>query len=50
MVATVVYDEFMNELNWPLGATIAILLLVANVIVMMGYNRIVERSYRRSLG
>lgn len=50
MVATVVYDEFLTELNWPLGAAIAVLLLVANVIIMMAYNRVVERSYRRSLG
>ncbi|WP_286896601.1 ABC transporter permease [Achromobacter sp. UBA2119] len=50
MVATVVYDEFLTELNWPLGAAIAIVLLIVNVIVMMAYNRVVERSYRRSLG
>jgi putative spermidine/putrescine transport system permease protein len=50
MVATVVYDEFLTELNWPLGATLAILLLVANVVIMMAYNRVIERSYRRSLG
>ncbi|MDQ2186175.1 ABC transporter permease [Alcaligenaceae bacterium A4P071] len=50
MVATIVYDEFLTELNWPLGASIAILLLIANVIIMLGYNRIVERSYKRSLG
>jgi putative spermidine/putrescine transport system permease protein len=50
MVATIVYDEFLTELNWPLGATLAILLLVVNVIIMMAYNRVIERSYRRSLG
>lgn len=50
MVATIVYDEFLVELNWPLGATIAILLLIANVVIMMAYNGVVERSYRRSLG
>ncbi|MNT17852.1 Putrescine transport system permease protein PotH [compost metagenome] len=50
MVATVVYDEFLTELNWPLGAAIAIILLVVNVVIMMAYNRVVERSYRRSLG
>ncbi|MGE8642026.1 MAG: ABC transporter permease, partial [Achromobacter sp.] len=43
-------DEFLTELNWPLGAAIAIVLLVVNVIIMMAYNRVVERSYRRSLG
>ncbi|OZI42234.1 ABC transporter permease [Bordetella genomosp. 5] len=50
MVATIVYDEFLTELNWPLGAAIAVLLLLANLIIMLSYNRIVERSYRRSLG
>jgi putative spermidine/putrescine transport system permease protein len=50
MVATVVYDEFLTELNWPLGATLAILLLVLNIVIMMAYNRVIERSYRRSLG
>lgn len=50
MVATIVYDEFLNELNWPLGAAIAVLLLVANLAIMLSYNRVVERSYRRSLG
>lgn len=50
MVATIVYDEFLTELNWPLGAAIAVLLLVANLAIMLSYNRVVERSYRRSLG
>ncbi len=50
MVATLVYDEFLTELNWPLGASIAMLLLLANVVIMMAYNRVIERSYRRSLG
>ena len=38
MVATVVYDEFLTELNWPLGAAIAIVPLVVNVVIMMAYN------------
>ena len=38
MVATVVYDEYLHELNWPLGATIALLLLLANLAVMLSYN------------
>lgn len=50
MVATLVYDEFLTELNWPLGAAIAIVLLLANVAIMLTYNRVVERSYKRSLG
>lgn len=50
MVATVVYDQFLVELNWPLGAAIAIILLLANVAIMLSYSRVVERSYKRSLG
>ena len=38
------------RLNWPLGATIALLLLVANLVVMLTYNRVVERRYTSSLG
>ncbi len=50
MVATVVYDEYLHELNWPLGAAIALILLLANLAVMLSYNRMVERSYKKSLG
>ncbi len=50
VVATIVYDEYLHELNWPLGAAIAFTLLGANLIIMLVYNRVVEGSYRRSLG
>ncbi|CAN5608880.1 ABC transporter permease [soil metagenome] len=50
MVATVVYDEYLHELNWPLGAAIALTLLVANLVVMLSYNRLVEGRYKKSLG
>jgi putative spermidine/putrescine transport system permease protein len=50
MVATVVYDEYLHELNWPLGAAIALTLLVANVVVMLSYNRMVEGRYKKALG
>lgn len=50
MVATVVYDEYLHELNWPLGATVAIILLVANLAIMLTYNRAIESRYRKSLG
>lgn len=45
VVATTAYDEYLNTLNWPLGASIACILLVANVIVVMSYNKYVERKY-----
>ena len=50
MVATIVYDEYLHELNWPLGAAIALILLVANLVVMLSYNRLVEGRYKKALG
>jgi putative spermidine/putrescine transport system permease protein len=50
VVATVVYDEYLSELDWPLGAAIALTLLVANLVVMLSYNRLVEGRYKKSLG
>jgi putative spermidine/putrescine transport system permease protein len=47
VVATTAYDEYLNTLNWPLGAAIALLLLIANVIVIMSYNRFIERRYSK---
>jgi putative spermidine/putrescine transport system permease protein len=45
VAATLAYDEFLNTLNWPLGATIAVLLLIANIIIIVGCNRLLERRY-----
>ncbi|MGJ7494675.1 ABC transporter permease [Variovorax sp. RT4R15] len=50
MVATVVYDEYLHELNWPLGATVALVLLAANLVVMLSFNRMVEGRYKKALG
>ena len=47
VVATTAYDEYLNTLNWPLGAAIALLLLLANVVVIMSYNRVIERRYAK---
>lgn len=46
VVATAAYDEFLSTLNWPLGAAIALVLLVANVIVIVGCNRWVEKRFK----
>ncbi|MEA3087384.1 MAG: putative spermidine/putrescine transport system permease protein [Paraburkholderia sp.] len=46
VAATAAYDEFLNTLNWPLGATIAVLLLVANIVIILGCNRWIERRFR----
>jgi putative spermidine/putrescine transport system permease protein len=45
VAATLAYDEFLNTLNWPLGAAVAILLLVGLAVIIVGANRIVERRY-----
>ncbi|SMH63038.1 ABC transporter permease [Azospirillum agricola] len=47
VAATLAYDEFLNTLNWPLGATVAILLLLANIVIIVGCNRLVERRYKQ---
>ena len=39
VVATAAYDEFLSTLNWPLGAAIAVLLLLANVVIVLDCNR-----------
>jgi putative spermidine/putrescine transport system permease protein len=45
VVATAAYDEFTATLNWPLGAAIAILLLIAMVAIILGSNYLIERRY-----
>jgi putative spermidine/putrescine transport system permease protein len=44
-VATAAYDEFLNTLNWPLGAALAMLLLVATIVVLISTNRLIEKRY-----
>jgi putative spermidine/putrescine transport system permease protein len=46
VIATAAYDEFLNTLNWPLGASLAVLLLLANVALLLASNRLIERRYR----
>jgi len=50
MVATLIYDEYLHELNWPLGATIALALLVINLAIMLSYNAVLEGSYAKRMG
>jgi putative spermidine/putrescine transport system permease protein len=45
VAATLAYDEFLNTLNWPLGAAVAVLLLAALVAITVGSNRLIERRY-----
>ena len=50
MVATLIYDEYLHELNWPLGAAIALALLVINLVVMLSYNAVLEGAYAKRMG
>ena len=50
MVATLIYDEYLNELIWPLGAAIALIVLAANLVIMLGWNRMIESRYKKTLG
>ncbi|WP_265644585.1 ABC transporter permease [Verminephrobacter aporrectodeae] len=47
VVPTTIYDEFLGNLNWPLGAALAAVLLVIVLAVSMGANRFVERRYKQ---
>ena len=49
VASTLAYDEFLNTLNWPLGAAVAVLLLVALIIIIVGSNWLVERRYGEKL-
>lgn len=46
VVATAVYDAFFGTLDWPMGATLAIGLLVANLLIVLAFQRMVERRRR----
>ncbi|MCL4764938.1 MAG: ABC transporter permease [Hyphomicrobiaceae bacterium] len=49
VASTLAYDEFLNTLNWPLGAAVATLLLIALIVIIVGSNRLVERRYGEKL-
>jgi putative spermidine/putrescine transport system permease protein len=49
VASTLAYDEFLNTLNWPLGAAVATLLLAALIAIIVGSNRLIERRYREVL-
>src|SRR5436190_10170833 len=50
VASTLAYDEFLNTLNWPLGAAVAVLLLMALVLIVVGASRLVERRYAQVFG
>ncbi|MEO8806448.1 MAG: ABC transporter permease [Burkholderiaceae bacterium] len=47
VVPTTIYDEFLGNLNWPLGAALAVVLVVIVLTVSLGLNRFVERRWKQ---
>ncbi len=47
VVPTTIYDEFLGHLNWPLGAALAVVLVLIVLAVSMGVNRLVERRWKQ---
>jgi putative spermidine/putrescine transport system permease protein len=45
VAATQVYDEFTVTLNWPIGSTVAVVLLVATLILMSVWKSINRKYY-----
>ncbi|WPC72753.1 ABC transporter permease [Vibrio porteresiae] len=49
VVATLIYDQYLSELNWPSGAALALILLLANVLIIVNFNRLLQRTYKAKL-
>jgi len=47
VVPTTIYDEFLGNLNWPLGAALAVVLVVIVLSVSLSVNRGVERRFKQ---
>ena len=45
-VPTTIYDEFLSNLNWPLGSALSLVLLVIVLALSLGANRYIERRFR----
>jgi putative spermidine/putrescine transport system permease protein len=44
VVAYLIYEEFLLSLNWPFGAALALLLVLITAVVVIVYNRWIERG------
>ncbi len=47
VVPTTIYDEFLGNLNWPLGAALAVVLVAIVLTVSLAVNRLVERRWKQ---
>ena len=50
VVSSMTYNEFLNTLNWPLGAALATVLMLAILLATLLWTRLVERRALRRLG
>jgi putative spermidine/putrescine transport system permease protein len=48
VASVVVYDEFVHQMNWPLGAGLAMVLLLSLGIATGVASRVIERRYARA--
>ena len=48
VASVLVYDEFVHQMNWPLGAGLSILLLLSLGLLTGGASRLVERHAARA--
>ncbi len=46
VMATQIYDEFMVNLNWPIGAALAFVLTAITLLLVVGSNKLVSRWTR----
>jgi len=47
VVPTTIYDEFLGNLNWPLGAALSMVLVVIVLAISISSNRLIERLYKQ---
>ncbi len=44
VVAYLVYEEFLQSLNWPFGAALALVLVILTTSIVLVYHRVIERG------
>ncbi len=44
VVAMLIFEQFMRNFNWPLGAALSCVLLFITLLIIWGYNRALARN------
>jgi putative spermidine/putrescine transport system permease protein len=47
VVSTTIYDAFLSDMDWPMGAALAGVLMVAVLVISVLANRFIERRYKQ---